>query len=61
MEHVGLYIHTPFCISKCPYCDFHSAPLQSQAQLDRYVDGVLIAMERWAQQLGCAADTLFRG
>ena len=61
MEHVGLYIHTPFCISKCPYCDFHSAPLQSQAQLDRYVDGVLAAMERWAQRTPFTADTLYFG
>jgi len=20
----GLYIHIPFCITKCPYCSFHS-------------------------------------
>lgn len=23
-ENIGLYIHIPFCKSKCPYCDFHS-------------------------------------
>ena len=24
IENPGLYIHVPFCRSKCPYCDFYS-------------------------------------
>ena len=23
-EAVGLYLHVPFCLKKCPYCDFYS-------------------------------------
>ncbi len=34
---LGLYIHIPFCKSKCIYCDFYSLP-QSEGQMDRYVD-----------------------
>ena len=26
MEKFGIYIHWPFCLSKCPYCDFASVP-----------------------------------
>jgi len=26
MKKAGLYIHIPFCHSKCPYCDFYSLP-----------------------------------
>ena len=24
MNNLGLYVHWPFCILKCPYCDFNS-------------------------------------
>lgn len=27
MEKFGIYIHWPFCLSKCPYCDFFSMPV----------------------------------
>jgi len=29
MEKFGIYIHWPFCLSKCPYCDFASLPCRS--------------------------------
>ncbi len=29
MEKFGIYIHWPFCLSKCPYCDFFSLPAAS--------------------------------
>ena len=24
MEHLGIYVHIPFCVRKCAYCDFSS-------------------------------------
>ena len=27
----GLYVHTPFCETKCGYCDFYSVPLRGRA------------------------------
>ena len=27
MEKLGLYVHWPYCLSKCPYCDFASRPM----------------------------------
>ena len=29
MEKFGIYIHWPFCLSKCPYCDFASVPCRA--------------------------------
>jgi putative oxygen-independent coproporphyrinogen III oxidase len=36
----GLYIHVPFCVHKCYYCDFYSLP-QRLDSLDAYVDAVV--------------------
>lgn len=36
-EKTSLYIHVPFCLKKCPYCDFYSVPAAS-ADLDSYAD-----------------------
>lgn len=33
---IGLYIHIPFCIQKCRYCDFLSISLNDAAYLDDY-------------------------
>lgn len=65
MERIGLYIHTPFCAAKCPYCDFYSrplgTPLQAEAALDAYVSGLLRSMDEWAARLPLTADTLYFG
>ena len=65
MEKIGLYIHIPFCVSKCPYCDFHSAaigtPLQAQAALDTYTAALIRSLEQWAHRLPATADTLYFG
>ena len=29
MNKFGIYIHWPYCISKCPYCDFNSHKLKN--------------------------------
>ena len=34
MENLGIYIHIPFCIAKCPYCDFYSVTFQEQTADD---------------------------
>lgn len=36
MSKLGLYLHVPFCKSKCTYCDFYSLP-HSEGQMDDYL------------------------
>lgn len=39
-ETVGLYVHIPFCRSKCAYCDFYSLP-GAEAKMDAYQTALL--------------------
>ncbi len=61
METIGLYIHIPFCVSKCPYCDFYSLPSPDAALLDTYTDALIAAMDRWAGTTTMRVDTLYFG
>jgi len=36
----GLYVHIPFCRSKCYYCDFNSYPLNSKYSIDEYINAL---------------------
>ena len=44
---LGLYIHIPFCRSKCDYCDFCSFVPNNQAVIEHYTDALLLQMEDW--------------
>ena len=57
---IGLYIHVPFCVSKCPYCDFYSGP-SSEERMDRYVEAVCRSLGEWGERLQESADTLYFG
>lgn len=58
---IGLYIHVPFCLSKCPYCDFYSLAGQDAAAMDAYTAAMEQALDRWSARLGLTADTLYFG
>lgn len=37
---LGIYVHVPFCRSKCQYCDFYSVTTRSDDLLDGYIDAM---------------------
>jgi putative oxygen-independent coproporphyrinogen III oxidase len=37
---LSLYVHFPWCVRKCPYCDFNSHTLHGELQEDRYLDAL---------------------
>ena len=45
MKKRGIYIHVPFCRSKCPYCDFYSIPDHDDELRARYTDAVCKEIE----------------
>ncbi|NRA52728.1 MAG: radical SAM family heme chaperone HemW [Gammaproteobacteria bacterium] len=43
---LSLYIHIPWCVQKCPYCDFNSHALKSEVPHVAYVDALLEDLEQ---------------
>lgn len=48
MKELELYIHIPFCVRKCKYCDFLSAPA-SQAERQRYVESLCLEIRSYKE------------
>ncbi|MDN3699130.1 radical SAM family heme chaperone HemW [Vibrio clamense] len=38
---LSLYVHIPWCVQKCPYCDFNSHALKSKIPEREYIDALL--------------------
>ncbi|MCI0197827.1 radical SAM family heme chaperone HemW [Cronobacter sakazakii] len=59
---LSLYIHIPWCVQKCPYCDFNSHALKGEVPHDDYVQHLLGDLDNdapWAQ--GREVKTIFIG
>lgn len=58
---LGIYIHIPFCVKKCHYCDFLSAPAAKETQA-AYVEKLLEEMDSYRELLGNrVTETVFIG
>ena len=59
---LGLYVHLPWCLRKCPYCDFNSHPLRGALPEAAYVDALLQDLETELPLVwGRTVETLFIG
>ena len=45
---LSLYVHIPWCVKKCPYCDFNSHEIRSTVSEDQYIDALIIDLQKQA-------------
>src|ERR1700758_4460168 len=59
----AVYVHWPFCLSKCPYCDFNSHVRQSRVDEERYVAAFRTEIAHRAALVPgrCVASVFFGG
>jgi putative oxygen-independent coproporphyrinogen III oxidase len=63
MEPIGVYVHFPWCLKKCPYCDFVSFARDADGiEHERYADAVIAELTRRAEAMaGRTLVTVFFG
>ena len=59
-NNIGIYIHVPFCKSKCPYCDFYSIPTE-ESVMDNYVTRLIDEINQWSEKIKKEVDTIYFG
>jgi putative oxygen-independent coproporphyrinogen III oxidase len=61
---LGIYLHSPFCVSHCTYCDFYTRAFTGDTQLQRYASALSEGIKLSAADLGVSGwevDTLYFG
>jgi oxygen-independent coproporphyrinogen-3 oxidase len=61
-EPFGVYVHWPFCMAKCPYCDFNSHVRHGGIEEARFLDGYLSELRHFGLRApGRAVSSIFFG
>jgi putative oxygen-independent coproporphyrinogen III oxidase len=59
---LSLYVHLPWCVRKCPYCDFNSHPLRGDVPEDAYLKALIADLDQDAVlATGRTIRTIFFG
>lgn len=59
---LSLYIHLPWCLRKCPYCDFNSHELRGEIPAEGYVESLVADLEQSLPQVwGRTVQSIFIG
>ncbi|MDE2050357.1 MAG: radical SAM family heme chaperone HemW [Gammaproteobacteria bacterium] len=59
---LALYVHFPWCVRKCPYCDFNSYTLHGELEERRYIEALQRDLEAQAPQIaGREVISIFLG
>ncbi len=57
---LGLYIHIPFCVKKCNYCDFYSVVPTDNIR-SAYIESLLKEIKKWGERTARPIDTMYIG
>ncbi|MXW53619.1 MAG: radical SAM family heme chaperone HemW [Gammaproteobacteria bacterium] len=57
----GLYVHIPWCVRKCPYCDFNSHEIRNDFEESKYVDRVIADLKNELENHPLQINTVYFG
>src|SRR5215204_3340184 len=61
MKKPGIYIHIPFCKSRCSYCDFATDVYRNNETVERYVDALVSEIQNSKFKIQNSVETVYFG
>ena len=58
---IGLYVHIPFCVSKCKYCDFASFACVDDEKREKYINCLISEIQSYANEKKTVNSIFFGG